>query len=241
MERTRFNEVLTEGLEEMGLKSNPALLDGLWLYMNFLLEENRKYNLTAIDREEEVITRHFLDSLVFFTEFKPPAGSRILDMGTGAGFPGLVLKLYQGDLEVLLVDSLQKRVNFLDLLIKKLDLKLVEALHGRAEDLGRQEEYRERFDYVVSRAVAPVNILSEFTLPFLQPGGKAVYFKGPDYQEELEQGEKAVILLGGRLNTVHQVKIPGLEVERFLIEIEKVEKTPDRYPRKAGIPKKRPL
>ena len=162
-------------------------------------------------------------------------------MGTGAGFPGLVLKLYQGDLEVLLVDSLQKRVNFLDLLIKKLDLKLVEALHGRAEDLGRQEEYRERFDYVVSRAVAPVNILSEFTLPFLQPGGKAVYFKGPDYQEELEQGEKAVILLGGRLNTVHQVKIPGLEVERFLIEIEKVEKTPDRYPRKAGIPKKRPL
>ena len=117
----------------------------------------------------------------------------------------------------------------------------MEALHGRAEDLGRQEEYRERFDYVVSRAVAPVNILSEFTLPFLQPGGKAVYFKGPDYQEELEQGEKAVILLGGRLNTVHQVKIPGLEVERFLIEIEKVEKTPDRYPRKAGIPKKRPL
>ncbi|MFI5358690.1 MAG: 16S rRNA (guanine(527)-N(7))-methyltransferase RsmG [Halanaerobiales bacterium] len=241
MERKQFDIILINTLEEMGLRYNTALLDGLWLYMNFLQEENRKYNLTAIEGEEEIITKHFLDSLVFFTKYEPQPGSRILDMGTGAGFPGLVMKLYQPELGVLLVDSLQKRINFLNLLIERLGLKLVEALHGRAEDLGQQEEYREKFDYVVSRAVAPLNILSEYTLPFLRTGGKAVYFKGPDYQEELQEGEKAIEILGGRLKVIHKVKIPGLEVGRYLLEIEKVEETPARYPRKAGIPKKRPL
>lgn len=241
MERDKFNEFLLAGLEEMALRPDPALEEALWLYMQILREENRKYNLTAIDREEEIISKHFLDSLVFFTKYKPPANSRILDLGTGAGFPGLVMKIYQPELEIVLVDSLQKRINFLNLLISELKLDQVEALHARAEDLGQEEEYREKFDYVVSRAVAPLNILSEYTIPFLRLGAKAVYFKGPDYQEELQQGEKAIKLLGGKLKAIHQVEIPDLEVERYLLEIDKVQVTPAKYPRKAGRPKKRPL
>ena len=241
MERDKFNEFLLAGLEEMALRPDPALEEALWLYMQILREENRKYNLTAIDREEEIIRKHFLDSLVFFTKYDLAAGSRILDLGTGAGFPGLVMKLYQPDLEMVLVDSLQKRVNFLGLLIQEFKLKGVEALHARAEELGQEEEYREKFDYVVSRAVAPLNILSEYTLPFLRLGGKAVYFKGPDCQKEVDEAEKAIELLGGKLKAVHQVEVPGLEGERYLLEIEKVQASPARYPRKAGMPKKRPL
>lgn len=241
MKKDQFNEMLNKGLNMMGLQTREDLTDNLYKYMNYLLQENMKYNLTAIDDPGEVINKHFFDSLIFFTKCNPEKGTKVIDIGTGAGFPGLVLKLYRPDLDIILVDSLKKRVNFLNDLINDLNLAGIEALHARAEELGNNEFYREQFKLSVSRAVASINILSEYTIPFLHKGGSSIYFKGPDYLEESNEGLEALEILGGKLKEVYKVNVPGVEGERYLVEVTKVEITPAKYPRRPGMPKKRPL
>ncbi len=241
MNKEIFKEILSKGLKEMGIQYKEGLSDKLYIYMNFLLEENSKYNLTAIDQPEEIISKHFFDSLIYFQKYDLKEGIRVIDIGTGAGFPGLVFKLYRPDLEILLVDSLNKRIKFLNTLIEKLDIVGIKAIHARAEELGINELYREKFNLAVSRAVASINTLSEYTIPFLSKGGSVVYFKGPDYQQEMEEAIEAVEKLGGKFEEIHKVNIPNIKGERFLIEVKKVGMTPPKYPRRPGIPKKRPL
>lgn len=241
MNRDDFNKILKTGLDKMDLDYRQDIVDNLYIYMNFLLEENSKYNLTAIDDPEEVISKHFFDSLIYFSKYNLREGIKIIDIGTGAGFPGLVFKIYRPDLEILLVDSLKKRVNFLNSLIEKLNLSGIEALHSRAEELGNNKLYRGKFHLATSRAVAPINVLAEYTIPFVFKGGSIVYFKGPDYQQELDEAKEAMKLLGSRLEAIHKVNIPKVKGERYLVELVKVDITPSKYPRRPGMPKKRPL
>lgn len=241
MDKHQFEEKLILGLRKMNIGYREEYLEMLWEYMHFLLAENKKYNLTAIDEPGEIINKHFFDSLTLLSERKLKAGYSLIDVGTGAGFPGLVLKIFFPNIRLVLLDSLAKRINFLRKLVNKLGLSGVEAIHSRAEDLGKDHNYRGSFDWVVSRAVAPLNILSEYTLPFAREGGSVALYKGPDFQVELEEAKRAISLLGGELMEVKEVKVPDLKGERYIIFLKKVTGTPSKYPRRAGIPKKRPL
>ncbi len=241
MNKNEFKELLIKGLSYLEIEYNQELLEQLWEYMHFLISENKKYNLTAIENPREIIIKHFLDSLALLGERNFQSEDRIVDIGTGAGFPGLVVKLFQTDKKMFLVDSLSKRIKFLDELINRFQLTNITTIHSRAEDLGSNQGYRESFLWVLSRAVAPINVLSEYTIPLAQNGGRIVFYKGPDYIKELEEGKKAINLLGGELEEVKKINLPLMEEERYLIIIKKARTTPERYPRRAGIPKKRPL
>ena len=242
MKYNEFNEYITKGLEQMEISYTPQKIKKLWDYMKFLLKENQKYNLTNITEEKEIIKKHFLDSLAPLTEVDMSYFEKIIDIGTGPGFPGMVWKIFFPEKEFVLIDSTLKKVNFL----KKLSVELkiydeLKIMHGRAEDFGHQDKYREKFDLVLSRAVAPLNILSEYTLPFASEGSFLFYYKGPNYKKEIKNSEKAFKILGGKLEESLKLNIPTLEADRYLIVYKKVKNTPDKYPRKAGIPKKRPL
>ena len=242
MKYNEFNEYITKGLEQMEISYTPQKIKKLWDYMKFLLKENQKYNLTNITEEKEIIKKHFLDSLAPLTEVDMSYFEKIIDIGTGPGFPGMVWKIFFPEKEFVLIDSTLKKVNFL----KKLSVELkiydeLKIMHGRAEDFGHQDKYREKFDLVLSRAVAPLNILSEYTLPFASEGSFLFYYKGPNYKKEIKNSEKAFKRLGGKLEESLKLNIPTLEADRYLIVYKKVKNTPDKYPRKAGIPKKRPL
>jgi 16S rRNA (guanine527-N7)-methyltransferase len=241
VEKNKFKEYLGKGLAYLEIPNTEKNSEQLWEYMHFLIEENQKYNLTAIEDPREIIIKHFLDSLALLKEERFLPGERVIDIGTGAGFPGLVLKLYQPEIQLVLVDSLSKRIGFLDELITRFELKDVQTIHGRAEDLGSDQNYRGSFNWVLSRAVAPVNILSEYTLPFAQTGGITVFYKGPDYLKELEEGKRAIHLLGGEIQKIKRINLPEMVEERYLLFIKKIGNTPAKYPRRAGIPKKRPL
>lgn len=241
MNKKQFSDFLITGLKEMQLDYNQQIVNMLWEYMNFLVKENKLYNLTAIESEEDIINKHFFDSLVFFQYYNPDDKDKIIDVGTGAGFPGMVLKIYRPELNIWLIDSLNKRIKFLNKLIELLNIKGVETIHVRAEEIGTNQDFREKFTYVLSRAVAPINILSEYTIPLAIKNGTIVLFKGPSYQEELKEGDKAISILGGKLNKKHNIKVPNLKGERFFLEIKKIQKTPKKYPRRPGFPKKHPL
>jgi len=241
VQKNEYRRILKRGIQELGIKYREELFEILWIYKEFLLLENTKYNLTAITEPREIAVKHFLDSLSLlkFREILP--GERVIDIGSGAGFPGLVLKLYQPEMELVLVDSLFKRVSFLNKLINKLEIKNIKTIHCRAEDLGKDEKYRESFNWALSRAVAPVNILAEYTLPLCKKGGMTVFYKGPDYLKELKEADTAISLLGGRVEKSAKIKLPDSGEERNLIFIYKDRATPCKYPRRAGVPKKRPL
>lgn len=234
-------DLLIKGAADLGvsLTKNEALL--YQKYFDLLLEWNNKVNLTAITEPDEVVVKHFLDSLVLlqFVPLKP--GCALLDVGTGAGFPGIPLKIAAPDVNVVLLDSLNKRVSFLNYLIDELKLKSISALHGRAEDFGHDEKYRAGFDIVVSRAVAKLTVLAELCLPFVRKGGLFVAYKGPKAEEELREADNALNLLGGQVDKFIRVELPGTSDDRYLVFIKKVGETPGKYPRKAGIPEKRPL
>jgi len=236
-----FYKQLQEGLEKLNIAYSAEQLEQLWKYYKFFSSENKKYNLSSLTELQEVVKKHFLDSLAVLPYVKSGSRKRWIDIGTGAGFPGLVLKIFLPGDSFYLVDSSAKKVNFLNQLIYKLELDGIQALHARAEDLAQDQSWRESFDFTVSRAVASLNILAEYTLPFLKIGGKAYLYKGPDYKNELKEADKAVKTLGADCRDVKELDIPGLDAERYILILEKSEKTPKKYPRRPGIPKKRPL
>jgi 16S rRNA (guanine527-N7)-methyltransferase len=209
-------------------------------YYEMLVEWNKVMNLTAITKYSEVIQKHFLDSLSIVKIYQP-VSERILDMGTGAGFPGIPIKIAFPDTRIVLLDSLNKRIHFLEEVIKKLNLSKITAVHGRAEDFGRDKEYRETFGLCVSRAVANLSTLSEYCLPYVRKGGYFIAYKSGKAEEELNEAANAMKLLGAALVKTEHLKLPGTDIERALIMMKKESVTSGRYPRGAGKPAKEPL
>lgn len=215
-----------------------------WQFSTFyemLVEKNKVMNLTAITEFDEVIEKHFLDSVSLGAVLDLKKELKVLDMGTGAGFPGIPLKIIYPNLQITLADSLNKRVTFLNEVIEALKLNRIEAIHARAEELARNAAYREQYDLCVSRAVANLSTLSEYCLPFVALNGMFVPYKSGEIEEEVEAAKKAIFLLGGELKQVHQFSFGENDLHRSFVLIEKKKKTPKTYPRKAGTPAKQPL
>lgn len=210
------------------------------VFNNLLIEWNQKMNLTAITDEREVAVKHFYDSITpsFFYEF---SNQKIIDIGVGAGFPSIPLKICFPNLKMTLVDSLNKRLIFLEEIIKALDLKDINLVHGRAEELAKKNEYRQNYDIALSRAVARLNIISELSLPFVKVGGKMISLKGANADEELNEAKKAINIMGGRVHSSSKLFLPNDYGERNIIIIDKVGNTPNKYPRKPGTPNKEPI
>ena len=234
-----------KGLEQLSITLSGEQKQQFLTYYEYLVEKNKVMNLTAITEYEEVITKHFLDSLAVVKTscFKPEelAGKRLIDIGTGAGFPGIPLKIAFPKLEILLLDSLNKRINFLNEVTEMLGLTKINAVHGRAEDYAKQKEYRESFDFCVSRAVANLSTLSEYCIPFVKQGGCFISYKSGSVDQELIQAEKAVKILGGQREEVVRFSLADTDMDRSFVVIRKVKPTPKKYPRKAGLPSKEPL
>ena len=238
-----FEKLMNEGLEEISLTLSEHQKEQFFQYYEMLIEWNKVMNLTAITELDEVVTKHFMDSLLLVKviadiQEKP---YKCIDVGTGAGFPGIPLKIAFPNLKVTLLDSLNKRVGFLNEVINKLGLEDIHAVHGRAEDFGRDGNFREQYDLCVSRAVANMSTLSEYCIPFVKKEGYFIPYKSGKVEEELKQAESAVKKLGGELNPVIMHLLPGTDVERTFIPVKKVGITSKKYPRKAGLPSKEPL
>lgn len=234
-----FREVLLKTLNEFSITPDETAIDRLCTYHDLLIEWNEKINLTALTAAEDVALKHFADSLMLLRYCKIDNDARVIDVGTGAGFPGMVLKIVRPDLHLTLLDSLQKRLVFLEKVCEKLGLDDVSLVHSRAED-GARTELRDGFDVAVSRAVASMNTLCEYDMPYVKAGGRFIAMKGKDAAEELAGAENAIHVLGGKLVHKHDF-ILGSAGERSIIEIEKVMATPDQYPRKSKQIKNKPL
>ena len=234
-------QILNEGCRQLGISLTEEQTEQFMLYYEKLIEVNRVMNLTAITEFEDVMRKHFLDSLTLVKAADIKKVKRVLDLGTGAGFPGIPLKIAFPDTEFVLLDSLNKRIKFLHNIIELCRLKKIQAVHGRAEELAGQKEYRESFDLCVSRAVANLSSLSEYCLPYVEKGGLFVSYKSGNIQEELEAAGYAIQILGGRIKDTVKFKLPGSDMDRSLVVIEKIRETPARYPRRAGIPSREPL
>ncbi|WMI81138.1 16S rRNA (guanine(527)-N(7))-methyltransferase RsmG [Anaerotignum sp. MB30-C6] len=227
--------------EQMEIPLSDEMAEQFMVYKSLLLEWNEKMNLTAITEEREVILKHFVDCLSLVPYLKVSESTRMIDVGTGAGFPGLPVKIVCPQVSMTLLDSLQKRIGFLEESINAMGLSYVECVHSRAEDGGQNPLYREQFDYCVSRAVANLAVLSEYCLPFVKVGGTLAALKGPDALAELTQAEGALKKLGGKVTEVISVTIPFTDLSHKLVFIEKIAPTPKQYPRKAGKISKSPL
>ena len=239
MDNKNFIEELTNKSKKVGIEINEENANKFYNYMNLLQEWNEKINLTAITAPKEVILKHFVDSITInkYIEDK----KIIMDIGTGAGFPGIPLKIINKDKEIILVDSLNKRINFLKEVSKKLNLEKIECIHARAEELAANSNYREKSDIVTSRAVARLATLIEYMLPFVKIGGKCICMKGANIEEELKEAKKAIDILGGEVESVEKFYLPDTDMERNVVVIKKVKNTPKQYPRKAGMPSKQPI
>lgn len=208
-------------------------------YMNLLLEWNEKVNLTAITEINEVILKHFIDSMTVLKFLEE--SEDIIDVGTGAGFPGIPIAIMNPNKRITLLDSLNKRINFLNEVCNKLKIDNVKTIHGRAEDFGQNKDYREKYDIAISRAVANMTTLSEYLIPFIKLGGRCICMKGNEIEEELEQAKYAIKLLGGKIERVEKFNLPNSDIERNIVIIKKIQETPSKYPRKAGMPSKAPM
>lgn len=236
-----MNNVLTEKVKELSIVLNDKQIQQFEQYYNILVEWNKVMNLTAITEYEEVVEKHFLDSLTIVYAINMEKIETLIDVGTGAGFPGIPLKIAFPHLKVTLLDSLNKRIKFLNEVIDLLELNDIKAIHGRAEDYAKQAEYREQYDICVSRAVANLATLSEYCLPYVKMDGLFVPYKSGEIDDELKSSEKAVSILGGKVEEVVKFQLPGTDIGRSFVKIHKIKETKKKYPRKAGMPTKEPL
>lgn len=239
MEFNEFKEKMILNVDKLGITLSEIQLKQFYNYMNLLIEWNKKINLTAITEPDEIILKHFVDSLTISRYISD--GTKVVDVGTGAGFPGIPLKIVRQDVDITLLDSLQKRINFLDEVINELNLEKITTVHSRVEDFGKNKKYREEFDIAISRAVANLSTLSEYLLPLVKVGGKVISMKGSLIQEELENSKNAIKILGGQIEKVDEFDLPNSDISRNIVLIDKIKNTPNRYPRKAGEPSKKPL
>lgn len=239
MEKEVFFNRLFDKANKIGISLTEEQMDQFYKYMNLLLMWNEKMNLTAITDPEEIILKHFIDSMAIGFHIKQ--GYRLLDVGTGAGFPGVPLKIIHPNVQITLMDALNKRIKFLDEVCTNLRFQDFQCIHSRAEELAVLEQHREQYDVVTSRAVARLNILLEYMLPFAKLGGNCICMKGSEINEELEEAKNAIYLLGGELEKVEKITLPDSDLSRNNIIIKKVKNTPVKYPRKAGMPTKQPI
>ena len=241
----KYNYDLTKlynGLDSLEIEYNDDKIDKLINFYEMVVEKNKVMNLTGITEFDEFVNKHFLDSLILEKAFPQIKNNiSVIDVGTGAGFPGIPLAIIYDNAEFTLIDSLNKRVNFLNEVITALSLENVSAVAGRAEELGKNSLYREQYDLCVTRAVAEINLLSEYTLPFVKVGGKCIPYKSLQINDEIENGSNAISILGGEIDRVVEIDINGTDLYRNLLLINKIESTPSKYPRRPGIPKKKPL
>ena len=236
-----MRDLLVNGAKELGIDLSDKQVEQFMRYKILLQEWNEKMNLTAITEDQEIMTKHFLDCMTINKAIAMNTQKTVIDIGTGAGFPGLVIKIAFPHLEVTLVDALKKRLNFLEAVISELALTDIKCVHSRAEDLGKNKAYREGYDICASRAVANLAVLSEYTLPFVKINGYLIALKGQKLDEELEQGKKAIEILGGKLEEVIYTGVPFTDLDHKIAKIKKVKPTATKYPRKAGEPTKSPL
>ncbi len=229
-------QLLAEGLETLRLPATAKQLEQFIQFSKILIQKNQVMNLTAITNPMDVITRHFLDSAVLSSQIT----SKTIDIGTGAGFPGIPIAIMNDKINITLLDSLNKRINFLNDIIQELKLNNVVAIHGRAEDIAKLNTFREKYDVVTSRAVAQLNILLEYMLPFNKLNGKTISMKGSNI-EEIKDATNALNELGGKIQVVENIVLPNTNIQRNIIIVEKIKETSKKYPRKAGVPKKEPL
>lgn len=230
-----------KGLEALEIELSDGQIRQFLRYYELLTEWNKVMNLTAITEYEEVVLRHFLDSLASVKVWDFKNTDTVIDVGCGAGFPGIPLKIAFPNIRLVLLDSLNKRIKFLNQVVDELGLSQVKTIHGRAEDFARQKEYREQFDLCVSRAVANLSTLSEYCLPYVKVNGSFVAYKSGKIEEEVSAAEKAVKLLGGSPSKLVKFRLPDTDLERSFVMVKKEKQTPARFPRKAGLPGKEPL
>lgn len=236
-----MSEMLKNRMDRLQIETNENMLEQFDLFYHLLVEWNKVMNLTGITEYEEVVEKHFADSLSLARFLDLNKIHTVIDVGTGAGFPGIPLKIAFPHLKVVLLDSLNKRINFLNEVIAKLDLKEIHTIHGRAEEYGRKPEYREQFDLCVSRAVANLSVLSEYCIPYIRIGGIFIPYKSGDIDEEVAVSRKAVDILGGQIDHVEKFQLPDTDIHRSFVFINKIKNTQKKYPRKAGTPAKEPL
>ena len=234
-----FSNEFVNQAKKMNIEINDNQIKKFYEYMNLLIEWNDKINLTAITEPKEVIVKHFIDSILAAKYIKD--NSSIIDVGTGAGFPGIPLKIFNDSYKITLLDSLNKRTIFLQEVIDKLGLENMEVIHGRAEDYAQDKKHREMYDYAISRAVAPLNILLEYLVPYTRIDGSVIAMKGSNAEQELIEAKNAINKLGAEVREKSVIQLPDDSGERYILVISKKEHTNKIYPRKAGTPKKNPL
>ena len=239
MDKNSFFIEFSKKASEIQIELSNKQINQFYKYMQLLLEWNKKMNLTAIEEPKEIILKHFIDSLTIRKYVEE--NEKILDIGTGAGFPGIPLKIVEGEKEVVLIDSLNKRISFLKEVISNLELNKIEVIHGRAEEVVKQNNRREKYNIVTSRAVARLNVLIEYMLPFIAIGGKCICMKSTDIEEEVQEARKAINILGGEIEKIDTFILPESDIKRKIVVIKKVKSTPSKYPRKAGTPSKDPI
>ncbi len=231
-------EIFEKGLMDLEFKIDNNIVEKFSIYSSLLVEWNEKMNLTAVTEPSEISVKHFLDSIAPLSVLDLRENSKVIDVGTGAGFPGVPIKIMRSDIDLTLLDSLNKRINFLKEVSEKICLEKISFVHGRAEDLGKDKEYREKYDYAVSRAVANLKVLSEYCIPFLKVGGIFAAFKQFEAQEEIDEARSIIGNIGGKIVDVKEIRIPQSEIMRKIIIIEKTKETPVQFPRRANKIKK---
>lgn len=236
-----MSQIFETKLSELGIALNEEQKRQFNQFYELLVEWNKVMNLTGITEYEEVNEKHFVDSLSIVKTIDMDSVETVIDIGTGAGFPGIPLKIAFPNLKVVLLDSLNKRIQFLNTVIDTLQLTGIQTIHGRAEDFAKQQAYRERFDLCVSRAVANLATLSEYCLPYVKVDGMFIPYKSGEITEELQQSQNAIHVLGGKVKDVVKFRLPGTEIGRSFVKIKKVQNTAKKYPRKAGLPSKEPI
>jgi len=236
-----YFDILNEASNNEGLKFDQKKYDQFMLYKDLIKEWNEKINLTAIKEDEAIVKKHFIDSMKVFKFDQLKNAKNVIDIGTGGGFPGIPMKIIKPEVNIVLLDSLNKRIIFLNEVINRLDLKNIKAIHGRAEDFAKEKQYREKFDVAVSRAVANLTVLSEYCIPYVKVGGYFVAMKGPAVEEEIKLSKNAIRMLGGQIEHIEKVQIEGSDLNHNLVIIKKISQTHKKYPRKAGMVTKDPL